>query len=102
MPTLRDRDPARLAELRRQARAAQGRPDDPADETRPPAAKWSSGAGEIQRVAVGLGQQVITVEAAAHQLGMTVDQVRSRAQVVEVGGWAFLAVELAEVERLAQ
>jgi len=59
-----------------------------------------SGADEIQRLTVGPGQQVITVEAAASWLGMTVDQLRSHAEVLEVGTWGFLVVDVAEFERL--
>ena len=31
---------------------------------------------------------------------MTVDELRTRVKVLEIGGWGFLVVELAEVERL--
>ena len=78
----RDRDLARIAKLLRLARAAQGRSEDPTAEPPAPSMKWRWDAGEILRVAVGPGQQVITVD------------------VLEVGGWGFRVVDVVEVERL--
>jgi len=95
-----DLDRVRIAELRRHARIAQGPPDDPGDAARPPAARWTSDVGQPERVAVGPGQQVLTVEAASRRLGMTIDELRSKAQVLEIGGWGLLVVDVAEVERL--
>ena len=69
----RDRDPARIAELLRLARAAQGRSEDPTAEPPAPSVKWRWD---------GPGQQVIIVD------------------VLEVGGWGFRVVDVVEVERL--
>ena len=98
--TKADDDRARIAELRRQARVAQGRePDDPDQVIPVPASRWRSGAGEIQIVEVGPGAQFLTLEEAARRLKITVRELETRAKLAEVGGWGGF-VSLSEVERL--
>ena len=99
--TKADDDRARIAELRRQARIAQGRePGEPDNIVSVPIKRWTSGAGEIEYAEVGPGAQFHTLEEAARRLKISVRELEARAELAEVGRWGgFLS--LAEVGRLA-
>lgn len=99
--TKADDNRARIAELRRRARAGQWRePDDPSNVVSVPASRGKSGAGEVTFVEVGRGAGFLTLGEAARRLRITVGELEDQAKLTEVGAYGGF-VALSEVERLA-
>jgi len=101
----RERDRARIAELRRLARFAQGREPDPDDSAGTgPARRWEPDTAAGPRfVKVGPGTPVFRLEEAARRLRLSTGKLEAMASAGELelvkAGWNPM-VPLAEVERL--
>jgi len=99
-----DRDRARIAQLRRLARSAQGRdPDESGRDDGQPIRRWQSDAGTIRFVKVGPGTPVLGLEEAASRLKWATGSLEAKITAGDVEsvrvGWTRM-VPLSEVERM--
>ena len=102
-----DRDRARIAELRKLARIAQGRDVDQQEVARQegPTRRWESDVGIPRFVKVGPGTPVLLIEEAARRLNWGTAKVEAAVAAGELDsvriGWIRM-VPLSEVERMAR
>ena len=102
-----ERDRARIAELRRLARIAQGRDVDQQEVARQngPQRRWEPDVGIPRFVQVGPGTPVLSMEEAARRLNWATGKVETAAAAGELEsvriGWIRM-VPLSEVERMAR
>jgi len=102
-----ERDRARIAELRKLARIAQGRDVDQQEVARQerPQSRWEPDVGIPRIVKVGPGTPVLFMEEAARRLNWATATVEAAVAVGELEsvriGWTTM-VPLSEVERMAR
>jgi len=103
----KDRDRARIAELRKLARIAQGRDVDQQEVARQegPQSRWEPDIGIPRFVKVGPGTPVLLMEEAARRLNWATAKVEAAVAAGELEsvriGWTTM-VPLSEVERMAR